>query len=103
MLLPRFRLRTLLIVVALFSVPLAWVGYQLEWIRQRRAMLGIVREVRMLPRMYDPDAPRNLRIFGERGVGVIFCAEVERDAAQQLFPETTIITDVEALSSVSDP
>jgi hypothetical protein len=31
-----FRLRTLLVVVSVLALPLAWVGYSLEWIRQRQ-------------------------------------------------------------------
>jgi len=33
----RFSLRTLLVVVLLLAVPLAWMGVQLKWIRDRHA------------------------------------------------------------------
>ena len=35
----RFRLRTLMIVVAVLAVPMAWVGYSLRWIEERRVAL----------------------------------------------------------------
>ena len=32
----RFGLRTLFVVVVIVSIPCAWVGYSMNWIRQRR-------------------------------------------------------------------
>ena len=36
----RFSLRTLFIAIALFSLPLSWICYQLHWIQERHAWLG---------------------------------------------------------------
>ena len=33
--LPRFSLRTLFVLITLISIPIGWVAYQLNWIRQR--------------------------------------------------------------------
>jgi hypothetical protein len=64
---PRFRLRTLLIAIALLSIPMGWVGYQLNWIRQRHEFFEHYQCQHV---MYDAlvpftGAPWQLRIFGE--------------------------------------
>ena len=38
--LPRFSLRTLFVLITLISIPLGWVAYQLNWIRQRHEFLA---------------------------------------------------------------
>lgn len=62
----RFRLRTLLIAVTVLTVPMAWVGYSLSWIAERRA----AREsgLDMYPFENPVSAPFSLRLFGEPGV-----------------------------------
>ena len=35
---PRFSLRTLFVLVTIIALPLGWVAYQLNWIRQRHAL-----------------------------------------------------------------
>ena len=35
----RFSLRTMLVLVAILSVPMAWVAYCKNWIRERHAVL----------------------------------------------------------------
>src|SRR5262245_5344012 len=42
MTLPRFSLRTLFVLTAAASIPMGWVAYQLNWIRQRHAVLANV-------------------------------------------------------------
>ena len=37
-----FRLRTLFVLVAIASVPMAWVGYQLNWGRERRRVVSLL-------------------------------------------------------------
>lgn len=66
----RFRLRTLLIAVAVLAMPMAWVSYQLNWIRQRREILSnpkVQETVTWLRRFGDPGpAPWPLGLFGEK-------------------------------------
>jgi hypothetical protein len=67
----QFRLRTLLIAVAVVSIPLTWVGYQLNWIRERHRALDNRKVTVMIwpddgmraSRM--PPPPWSLRLFGE--------------------------------------
>jgi hypothetical protein len=40
----RFRLRTLLIVVTMLSLPLAWVGWELQKVRQERPVIASIEE-----------------------------------------------------------
>lgn len=94
-----FGLRTLLLIVAIAAAPLAWVGYSLNWIRERHGFLhrgtdGPV-EITTLAIRYannPPRAPGCLWLLGERGVTLI---ELPPDSkrtglhgtAQRLFPE----------------
>ena len=87
---PAYSLRTLFVVVTVFA---CWLGYQLNWIRER---YSCVRQHEYLA--YDRtftenacDAPWPLRLFGERGIP-LFHARYDDDLAeiQRLFPETTI-------------
>ena len=90
----RFGLRSLLIGMALLCPMFAWVGYSLNWIRERRAILeggGIltIRDQRV-PRV---DAPCGLWLFGE--VGVVRMSygpglRIGPGALCQLFPEAKI-------------
>jgi hypothetical protein len=36
-----FRLRTLFVLVAVLSIPLAWVAHTLDWIRRRQDAIGL--------------------------------------------------------------
>src|SRR5215831_4617125 len=79
--LPRFKLRTLFIIVAMLCLPAAWVGNQLMWIHDRHAALDGQGENTFLAfvgpghgghfTVPDAPAPWLLRIFGEQGVGGI--------------------------------
>ena len=96
-----FRLRTMLIVVAALAIPLAWVGYSLNWIRQRHEVLysnfalGVAMP-RSICGASCPNAPWMLRPFGELGQWkMIHCAlpsniEAERRRLAALFPEAEI-------------
>ena len=87
-----FRLRTLLFVVVPLCAILSWVGYQLNWIRQRHEARG---------RVFIPDGawqpavqpPPSLRIFGERGAAEVLLLR-DDDAGNQrllrLFPEAGV-------------
>jgi hypothetical protein len=64
----RFRLRTLLIGVAVVAVPCAWVGHSLRWINERRTLLQIGAAQADNPFQSEIKAPAGLGIFGERGI-----------------------------------
>jgi len=94
-----FSLRTLFVVV---TVCACWLGYQLNWISQRRDFI----ENRAPTRVYwapslslpititDPsrvDAPGMLWMFGERGNWKIAPSHrVDVDEARRLFPEAEV-------------
>ncbi len=88
----RFRLRTLLIAVAVLAVPCAWVGYQLNWIRQRHAEgslwpKGIPRWATQTP---YPRGPGFLWMFGEYGRYQVFCRRGDFERISRLFPEAHV-------------
>jgi hypothetical protein len=83
-----FRLRTLLIVVAVLAVPCAWVGYSLRWIEKRHALC----DNGALP-LDLTSAPAGLWIFGAQGAKVIIYGwtDEEKREAESLFPEARVI------------
>jgi hypothetical protein len=102
-----FRLRTLFVLIAVATVPLAWVGYSLEWIRQRhRALtasdgihfLGPAARVEWPTRKYDAPttAPAGLWLFGEKGIAVYFWSPIapDIDECRRLFPEAEVVRSV---------
>ena len=97
----RFSLRTLLVIVTLLGLAMAWVTIQLKWISDRHQA---VRWLSASKRSwYGPptvpefwrQVPWSLRIFGEQGVMAIgmdvdeFSGEVpySPDQLKSLFPE----------------
>ena len=93
----RFRLRTMLIGVAVLAVPMAWVGYQLNWIRQRQAMLesGRVYPTGKHGMASEVPAPGWLGLFGETGWRFLSSVEAtpeEFAEATRLFPESEVVT-----------
>lgn len=65
----RFGLRTMFVVVTVFA---CWLGYQLNWIRQRHAFLARKDIIVQHSSAYYPyDAPTSLRVFGESGQAVL--------------------------------
>ncbi|HEY1784189.1 MAG TPA: hypothetical protein VGG30_01525 [Pirellulales bacterium] len=89
-----FRLRTLLILVAITAPVLAWAGYSLKWIEHRHAFMhkSVVGdyEGRGAPRRTPPGL---LWIFGERAVVWIYCHPGDGPEARRLFPEAIYIRE----------
>jgi hypothetical protein len=95
----QFGLRTMFVLTVVVSIPLAWVGYSLNWIRQRR-------EWRKenphscyegsAPSGYNSPppiaAPNGLSLFGEKGVQYVWCEHRDAELAKRLFPEAEIDT-----------
>jgi len=102
-----FSLRTLFVLVTLTC---CWMGYQLNWIRQRHAFLAEQTAILNAHNFERPsadsieycDAPGLLWVFGERGRADVYvwvdvgpdtpltASDLERVArARRLFPETS--------------
>ena len=111
----RFRLRTLFVGTALICVLLAWVVYQLNWIRQRHAFIDGERRIRQrrgaavgiaytYPGKQAVRAPLQIWAFGEDGVSDVCVLADEIDTqqvtdhdrnrlrqARRLFPEAEVM------------
>ena len=90
----RFGLRTLFVVVVIVSIPCAWVGYSLNWIRERHALLNepLIWRTGVIGRPVPPPppAPAWLWVFGERGIADLEVGEHQAERADRLFPEARI-------------
>lgn len=95
----RFRLRTMLLIVTALAIPMAWVGYQLNWIRQRQSQSekwfaeDMIRTFGHVGGRHDPEAPGWLPLFGERGIAEISFytdGDLKRKDIERLFPEAEI-------------
>jgi hypothetical protein len=92
----RFRLRTLLIAVALVAVGLGWVASSLNWIRQRQRIREtscvLVYEFSHSNPRKGVLAPFPLRFLGEKGAANIdICGRpVSADEVRKWFPEATV-------------
>src|SRR5690349_19031409 len=89
----QFSLRTLFVLVGLVSILMAWVGYSLNWIRQRRALIetGIVQPATW--RIEPATAPAGLWLFGESGVSHLWVRRTPDQSVEdisRLFPEAGI-------------
>jgi hypothetical protein len=87
---PRFSLRTLLVAIALLSIPMGWLAYQLSWIRQRHEFLQRPIAIVWNGPVRIADCPWSLALFGERASNIVFTPRSTSDEARQLFPEATI-------------
>jgi hypothetical protein len=93
----QFSLRTMFVVMTLACAVLAWMGYSLNWIKQRHEALH----------SYDPDfgyerrdrnrrAPFGLWLFGEKPMDEIWCRDNNPATLQKfkrLFPEAKVARD----------
>ena len=85
----RFSLRTLFVLVTVVCV---WLGYQLNWIRQRRDVLGSG-EVLVFDEVDRESRPPSLLwLFGEHGYSMMACSHnvTDEEAIKRLFPESEI-------------
>lgn len=98
----RFSLRTLLVLVTVLCV---WLGYQLNWIQERREARELLRRNGAMwsEETDNTPAPLSLRVFGEKGLGMFWIGlptETDRYDRQEmvakfkrLFPEVRVIGD----------
>ncbi len=117
----RYSLRTLFVVVTVFG---CWLGYELNWIRQRHELLAeqsaIIQQLKLPPMPYFIVEPHGmLWLFGEEGRGIVDLVldgrdqnrspntENELERAKRLFPESavnfTVIRDLPASNRLFAP
>ena len=77
-------------MVAIIGIPMSWVAYQLNWIRQRREYIrktdtGVT--AYSTPPLGPFNPPWNLRIFGDQGYAEIGYTKEQEELARSLFPE----------------
>jgi hypothetical protein len=92
--LPRFRLRTLFVLIGLLSIPMGWAAYQLNWIRQRHEFLARPNwQARPdpVPPHSRPVSPWPLALFGEPPQDVMSVHGPDAELAQRLFPEAVVV------------
>jgi hypothetical protein len=90
-----FRLRTIFLAVVVLSFPLAWVGYSLNWIRARNAVLRNGGFSHLKLASGTPAAPAGLWVLGKKAYAQMDIDRNEKRAptvedAQRLFPEASI-------------
>ena len=92
----QFKLRTLLIAVVVLSIPLAWVGYSLNW-KQRRYDFLYPNDISSFATglKTGDNPPFPLGLFGESPRSAIYIPPEIDDSvanrAAELFPEAEII------------
>ena len=90
----RFSLRTLFVVMTLAAIPLGWVGYSLNWIRQRHEILSLVNGPVEFFGTHRT-APAGLWVFGETGRNAIRLPSTtsvyESAAVKRLYPESVVM------------
>ncbi len=90
--LPRFRLRTIFLLIALICIPLSWVTYQLNWVRQRHEFFRREGVSFSYPGVFvQSPAPGSLRVFGEPSQARVTTMTADMELARRLFPEAMIL------------
>jgi len=92
----QFSLRTLFVLTVVVSIPLAWVGYSLSWIRQRREVLAGARvwDTSSFSSNVRRTAPAGLWLLGETGVNDVTLlpgSSLDTKELKRLFPEAEIV------------
>lgn len=99
----RFSLRALLLAVTLVACAGGWTAYQLNWIRERRAVLARNDVYRPYPVEYWLSVPSHdsppwpLGWFGAEAAGTptlglpLTTSDAELERIQLLFPETEVV------------
>ena len=89
----RFRLKTLLVAIALLSVPIAWVAYQLNWIQQRHSFIAKYctgNDSNARDYFHYDELPWGLALFGETRHWRLDVPQEQQKRALELFPEAII-------------
>lgn len=76
-------------LIAVATIPIAWVAYQLNWIRQRHAFMN--GPPKLVNSALYKEAPWPLSWFGERGIlEVTLNDPTTAQRAHELFPEAQL-------------
>jgi hypothetical protein len=86
----RFTLRILLIGIALLAIPLSWLAYHVNWIRQRHAFLRLEGVIASKPFGMVRPYPSGLKLLGEPKQHVMDVPAEHIQRAQELFPEAVL-------------
>ena len=91
---PQFSLRTIFIAIAMLSIPMGWVAYQLNWIRQRHVFLdkGFDHSGDVAGPFRFYKCPWSLSLFGEQARNSLYVDKSRENEAKELFPEAIIAT-----------
>jgi hypothetical protein len=79
----------LALVIILIAV-IAWVSYQLNWIRQRHEYLTKWNHLGIEAEYWSPPGPWQLQLFGEQTRDSILAVKSHEAEARALFPEARI-------------
>jgi hypothetical protein len=85
-----YTIRNVAIVLAILSLPMAWIAYQPFWIHQRHAFMN--GPPKLVNSALPQDAPWPLGWFGERGISEITIVDpTSTQRAHELFPESELM------------
>ncbi len=89
----RFSLRTLFVAMTLLACLACWLGYELNWIRQRQEAIqaGIAVPHTFAANQPIPAPPVGFRWLGEDGQGHLFVSPANFDRVCELFPEAEVM------------
>ena len=87
----QFSVRTLLVLVTAVAILSNWLGYHLNWIRQRHAFIAACPQLSPCYIHGTSLAPVQLRLLGEGGVEYIGLAKRYEGVVRRLFPEARIV------------
>ena len=92
---PRYGMKSIMLTVLVFAVLFAWIGAQLDWIRQRHRF-NEQHPYQVFSKYLagkEIFCPWQLRLFGEEAHSMIpFLLENEVAEAKRLFPEAEVDT-----------
>src|SRR5262245_9910567 len=100
--LPRFTLRTMLVLIALISVPVAWITYHVNWVSNRHRALVWARQHDVEYHYPDGDpipVSWTLSLLGETGIPEMNVRMEKNEGREglndliRLFPECHVSTD----------
>lgn len=96
----QFSLRTMFVGMTVACLVLAWVGYSLNWIKERHDWRDNPAHVGFAVMYEHADgsdtpvtAPGWLWVFGEQGFGKVWCSPSQLETVRRIFPEAVVNPD----------